>query len=373
MGAVTLPDYAGGSLVNLVAEIEHRLTGRAAAPRLHTDLAQRVPEAASHLLVVFDGLGANQLDHPAMAGVASDLAATIDAPFPTTTTVSLATIASGLSPSQHGLIGYQLWLPEIEAVVNTIKWTTLWGEPVAYDTAGFLPSPNLWERLRQAGVEPVTVQPIGFDGTPLSRLLYRGCRFEGVDTVGELIEASLQLAAAPRRLVLTYVPHVDFAAHVYGQTAPEYAEALGVADRVWTSLAARLPAGVTLIGTADHGHVDIPKERQVRIARQDHEQRTFSGDGRAMYVTGEGASLAATLPATWHTRAELSSWWGPGPAHPAVATRAPDGVLVADDGWMLLHRHSDDRMLGHHGGLTTAERRIPLLVPGAETPPRRIP
>ncbi len=364
MTEVVAPDYGGGSLVNLIAELEHRLTGRAAARALHPELASHVPDAAGYVLVLFDGLGADQLRHPAAAGLAADLSARIDAPFPTTTTVSLATIATGRPPSQHGLVGYQLWLPEIDVVVNTIKWTTLWGEPVAYDTTSFLPSPNLWERLRTAGIEPVTVQPRGFENSPLTRLLYRGCRFEGIGTVAELIDATVQLAATPRRLVFTYVPQVDFAAHVYGQNASEYADAVATADHIWTALAARLPGGTSMIGTADHGHVDFPKERQFKIARSDHENRTFSGDGRAMYVNGEGASLAERLPATWHSYTEMAAWWGPGPQHPAIEARVPDGVLLADDGWLLLHRHSDDRMLGNHGGLTPAERRIPLLVGG---------
>ncbi|VAW09616.1 hypothetical protein MNBD_ACTINO02-1144, partial [hydrothermal vent metagenome] len=48
--------------------------------------------------------------------------------------------------------------------------------------------------------------------------------------------------------------------------------------------------------------------------------------------------------------------------------RAPDGVLFADDGWLLLHRHADDRMIGNHGGLTPEEMNIPLLV--RKTPQR---
>jgi hypothetical protein len=37
-------------------------------------------------------------------------------------------------------------------------------------------------------------------------------------------------------------------------------------------------------------------------------------------------------------------------------------VLIADDDTLLLHRHSDDRMIGNHGALTDAERLVPLLV-----------
>lgn len=357
-----MPDYSGGSLVNLVAELERRLTGTAPSPRLHPPLADAIPDAETYVLFLFDGLGTNQLDHSAASSLRSSLRASIDAPFPATTTVSLATVATGLPPSQHGLLGYQLWLPEVDRVVNTIKWTTQWGEPVPYDTAPFLPSPNLWKRLSAAAAEPITVQPGDFAGSPLTSVLYRDCRVEPVFTTDEVIDATVQLAATPGRLIFSYLPHVDFAAHVGGQASSEYAAAVGTIDQVWDRVASRLPEGAAMVGTGDHGHIDFPKHRQIRIPNAEHADRVFYGDGRAMFVLGDGASLAAQLPATWYPLEAVADWWGPGPRHPAFAERAPDGVLVADDDALLLHRHSDDRMVGNHGALTDAERLIPLLV-----------
>ncbi len=358
----TLPDYSGGSLVNLVAELERRLTGAASSPGLRASLGTAIADAATYVLVLFDGLGSAQLEHPAAGMLAADRAASIDAPFPTTTTVSLASIATGLPPSQHGLLGYQLWMPQVGEVVNTIKWTTLWGAALDFDTEGMLPSPNLWERLNRAGLEPITVQPAGFAGSKLTKLLYRGCRFEGVATVEEQIAATCQLAAVPGRLILTYVPQVDFAAHVAGQSSPEYAQAMATADFVWSSLRSRLPQGVGLVGTADHGHMDFPKERQHRIPRALHRGRTFYGDSRVMFVRGDGAEITAALPATWHPFPAVAGWWGPEPFHTAFDARRPDGLLVPERGHVLLHKHSDDRMTGHHGGLEDAERLVPLLV-----------
>ena len=362
MPSLPVTDYGGRALPNLVAELEMRLTGSTAGTRFAPDLRQVIPDASTYVLVLFDGLGSRQLEHDAARSLAASVVATIDAPFPTTTTVSLASVATALPPSQHGLLGYQLWLPEVGQVVNTIKWTTLWGEPVDYDTERLLPSPNLWERLTNAGLEPITVQPANFEGTALSRALYRGCRYEAAPTVDELIAATLQLASVPGRLVFTYLPHVDFAAHVYGLSAPEYAKAVTTVANAWDRLARAAPSGASLIGTADHGLVDMPSPRQTKLAKAVHADRTFYGDGRAMFVRGEGQSLAASLPATWVPFQEAQGWWGPRPLHERFSERAPDGILVADENRLLLHRHSDDRMVGHHGGLTDAERLIPVLV-----------
>jgi Type I phosphodiesterase / nucleotide pyrophosphatase len=360
MPTIIVPDYAGGSLVNLVAELEQRLTGYSESPRLYPHLADLIPMGHSYVFVLFDGLGSLQLGHPAAAALAASHRGSIDAPFPATTTVSLASIATGMTPTRHGLLGYQLWMPELDTVVNTIKWTTLWGDPVDYDTATLLPGPNLWERLRAAGREPITVQPGAFAGSALSAALYRGCRFESAHTVDELVEASASLATEPGRLILTYLPHVDFAAHVHGQASPEYEDALLTVAAAWHRLTHLVPDGATLVGTADHGHVDLA--RQIRVSTEDHDGRTFYGDGRAMFVRGEGASLAERLPATWYSLDAMEEWWGPGPRHRRFLERAPDGALVADDDILLLHRHSDDRMIGNHGALTDAERLVPLLV-----------
>lgn len=67
------PDYAGGSLVNLVAELESRLTGASTPmPGLHPQLSSVVPPASTYVLVLFDGLGAHQLDHPAAVPLRGD-------------------------------------------------------------------------------------------------------------------------------------------------------------------------------------------------------------------------------------------------------------------------------------------------------------
>lgn len=346
------PDYSGRGLVNLVAEIEARLGSDPPCDRLDAPL----PEGDSWVLAVFDGLGSCQLDHPAAEPLRAARTTDLDAPFPSTTTVSLATMATGLPPSGHGLIGYQLYLPDADLVANTIKWTTLWGEPFGFDHEGFLPE-TMWERLARAGIESVVVQPANFAGSPLSRTLYRGARFEGVHTTGEWVEAVTGLAR-PRRLVVAYLPHVDIAAHMTGQNSTEYRDALSMVAGVWEQLRILLAPEIVLVGTSDHGHVDIPAERQVKLPKVDHRDRILYGDSRAMFI--KGSAPTGEVPGTYVATADLDRYWGSGThRHP---DRLPDGVLFADPGYAILHRFSDTRMIGHHGGLTDEERLIPLLL-----------
>ncbi len=360
---VTPPSYDGRGLVNLIAEIETRLGGNAPAPGLDDDLAAAIPDAETYVLVVMDGLGDGQLAHPLVRNLAETRTGILDAPFCTTTTTALSTIATGTPPSRHGILGHILRIPGIEPVVNTLKWRTTWGESVEVDTSEFLPGPLLWERLKAVGVEPITVQSGEFEGTPLSRMLYRGCRFEPSWSPMDAIAATVDLAT-PGRLIVTYLPMIDVAAHVNGQRSSEYAEALAVVSRVWQRIRIQLPPDVVLLGTADHGHVDYPEEAKFLLRSGRWDVLEFWGDPRSLLVSGPTATieaLAEEVGATMITGADLHRLWGPDDLGP-LGSRVPDAALLAAEGTVLLPRGFDKRLIGYHGGLTDAERRIPLLV-----------
>lgn len=360
---MTLPDYWGGSIANLSAELESRLTGSTPGIPLHDDIAGLIPAAGTYIVILFDGLGDHQLDHPAASTLRSSRAGSIDSVFPTTTSVNLSSLVTGLPPSQHGLIAHLALLDG--AVVNTLKWTA-GGTPVSFDTTRVLPAPNLWERLSAASIEPVTVQPGAFLSSPLTKALYRGCRVEPVWNVQELIEATVQLAAHPGRLVFTYVPDVDFAAHVHGTDSVPYAEALQLVDTLWSAISASLPPRSVMVGTADHGVLTYPSDTKITLPRP--AELTYFGDPRGVAVKGPAgvaARLARSVPARWVPVVEMADWWGPEPQHPLLEHRLPDGMLFPDPGHVLLPSGMDSRLSGYHGGLDAREVKIPLLV---ETP-----
>jgi len=360
------PDYSGGSLLNLMAEFEQRLTGSARAETLHTHLADSIPAATTYVLMLFDGLGDHQLEHPAAAALRAARVAPFDAVFPTTTSVNLATIATGLAPAAHGLIAHQLYLPAVNQVVNTLKWATPWGDPVEIDHGSFLPGPNLWERLRAGGIEPITVQPGHFQNSPLSRVLYRGCRYEPVWSMEEIVDATVQLAHVPGRFIFTYFPNVDVAAHVHGQASDEYAAAISAAASIWDRIAAALPSQATMVGSADHGHLDYAEGDKVFIPHRAGPE--FYGDPRGVLVRRVDDELTSAIngiPGRVVAGAEYRAWLGAGAEHHDLAGRLPEKVLLANPGRLLIARFMDKRLTGYHGGLAEGELVIPLLVTGA--------
>ncbi len=368
MQAPTPPNYVGRGLVNLVAELETRLAGVSASGRLDTDLADLIPIGDTYVLVLFDGLGVSQLTHRGAAELKASHVGTIDVPFPSMTTVSLATIATGTPPSRHGLTSYKLWLAEHQTVVNTIHMTTAWGEAIPdLDATNLLPSPNLWERLTRAGVEPIAVQPGNFASTPLTQCLYRGARFEGYWSSDEAIDIVLDLTREPGRLIMLYVPFVDFAAHVSGQDSPEYDEAIRTANAMWDRLTSRVGERTVVVGTADHGHVDVPESMRTRLAPDAVRDGFVSEDGRVLFLHGpsavtDGPRIADQYDGAWVETASGDSWWGDVPPDARFLDRLPAGIVFLPPLTAAFADHGNPRLIGNHGGLEPSEREVPILV-----------
>ncbi|HZD23859.1 MAG TPA: alkaline phosphatase family protein [Acidimicrobiia bacterium] len=354
-----VPSYDGSGLVNLVSELELRLTGTSVSPRLaHPD---PIPDASTYILVLFDGLGVAQLQHADAEVFRPSRAAVINAPFPSQTNVALATVATGLSPSQHGQVAYLTWYPDIQTVVNSLKWVTLGGDHVSYEYAGLLPRPNLWERLRAAGVEPITVQSGDFKTSPLTRSTYRGARFEGVWNESDLVDATVSLASVPGRFIFTYVPFVDVAGHVFGQDSDEFAQAMRLVASIWEGIVTRLPANAAVVGTADHGLMEVAESDKMLVRDPRFKDLRFGGDARGVHLWGGDGLIDDLAAATGGTLADPAPLIGPEPSDTA-RSRLGETILLAPPGKVVLPRGFDKRLRCYHGGLSPEEVEIPLLV-----------
>ena len=335
------------------------MVGTSQSGGLTGDLA--LDDASTYVLVLFDGLGIAQLEHADSAVFRSSLAGALDAPFPTTTPVSLSTISTGLPPSRHGQVAHLSWYPDLQLVVNTLKWVTITGEHVAYDYGGVLPRPNLWERLRLGGVEPITVQPGDFQASPLTRVLYRGARFEGAWDADDLVEATVTLAAEGNRFIFTYVPFVDVAGHVFGQGSEEFSAAMKAAAMVWDGIASRLPPGAALVGTADHGLMEVTEADKILVRDPRFNGLRFAGDTRGIQLWGDPGSMDDLAAAVDGELVDPVPWLGPNPTDVALS-HIGERVLLAPPGKAVIPKGFDKRLRCYHGGLTPEEVQIPLFV-----------
>jgi hypothetical protein len=340
----------------------------------------RIGRCESALLLLVDGLGAALLDE--YAGDAPTLAAlvagrSLDAGFPASTPISVASLGTGLPPGAHGLVG--LTMRERGAVLDTLKWTV-----EGHDASGIAvpeevqPHRTVFEQVASAGVTPVVVSSRLFRTSALTRAALRGADYRGVVAHGDLIALAREAATRPGSLVYAYVSDLDTVGHVHGPGSAAWRVQLREVDLLVRLLIEDLPTGIVVAVTGDHGMVTMRGPSVVDLdERPDLQQdlELVAGEPRVryLYVADEAVDRVrqrwaeALGEAFWiGTRDEVLEAGLLGPrTEPDVARRVGDLVVVAlGDGGVIRGAAEPvvSRLLGQHGSWTDAERRVALAL-----------
>src|SRR5215510_9157776 len=152
MGARVLPDYGGGSLVNLMASVVEALGGA----RRHAPLALLPPrelcDARNVVLAIFDGLGDNYLMRQGAGGeLGRRRRGAITSVFPSTTASAITTSYTGAAPLEHGLTGWFTYFGEAGYVAAPLPFRTR-GDQTPLREKGFAPerafvTPTIFEAI----------------------------------------------------------------------------------------------------------------------------------------------------------------------------------------------------------------------------------
>lgn len=334
-----------------------------------------LPRAESAVLVVIDGLGAISLRGHAgharalTAGMAKkDVAQSV---FPSTTAAALTSIVTGVWPGEHGLVGYRVLDRSRDLLVNQLSgWESDGIDPLTWQAA-----PTVFERAERAGHESFAVGFAGYAHSGFTKATLRGAEFVPATTAAARIEAAYDLARAhPGSLVYCYLPEVDKAGHKHGVASAEWVAALEDVD---AALSARVPPGVGVLVTSDHGMVDVPGSRQA-VLDEEHLDgiRHIGGEPRMLHAYLEPDADAAAVVARWRsdldgiadvvTRDEAVRAGLFGPTVTAAAeSRIGDVLAVARGAWAVYDGTAADQrgrgMVGQHGAMTPEERQVPLV------------
>jgi hypothetical protein len=351
------PDYAGPSVSGIVPA----LLGPEPAPWLPAPVAG----ARAVVLLVLDGFGWLALDAarallPELGGLDGGPITTV---VPSTTAAALTSIASGMAPARHGMVGYRMLVGG--QVLDVLRWKV---------PEGKAPDPASVTLVDAAfGGKPVpTVVRAEFARTGFTESHMRGVRFVGWRTTATLVTHVARLVAGGETFVYAYYDGVDKVAHEYGITDGFFSAETASVDRLVGDLLDALPSDAVLVITADHGQVQF--DRWVTMEPVAAQVRAYAGDARLRYLyarPGAEADLAkaaadAFADDAWvFTREQLidEGWLGPEPPPGDVAARIGHVALAARGNVAFAdptHPH-ETRLLAGHGSLSPDEMLVPLL------------
>jgi type I phosphodiesterase/nucleotide pyrophosphatase len=397
------PNYGGCSIVNVPASIVRLFGGLLSTASL--DPAFIKPLAADVrrvVLVVIDALGYQRFRDTLTANPDNGFhallrnggqLAPLTSVFPSTTTAALTALWSGYTPAEHGFMGYQLFLRDYDVRANMIGFS-----PVATQGLGreqlvaaglepetFLVVPSLPQTLSKINVPVYGLIEQPFVKSALSRVQIRGVKeLRGFVTSSDMwiaLRTWMMEHPAERAMFVAYWSAVDGIAHTYGPSSETVvAEVNNLAYSFEREFLSLLPSparkNTLFLFTADHGQVDTPLSRAVRL--RDHPELRnrlvmgLTGEARAAYLycrNGEVEAVRQYFETRLNDRFFLmdsqaalrAGLFGPGRLAPETQYRIGDLVAVSRGPDILWDRTDPPTERGRHGGLLADEMLVPFI------------
>lgn len=371
-GGVSLADVMESCLAALSGE-----TNRLA-------LAAPAGFLTSALVVLVDGLGAEAL--AARSGHARTLTAAIgpgsviESGFPTTTAAAIGSLTTGLTPGQHGLVGYTVLDPERGRIVNELS-----GYDDELDPLTWQDQPTIFERALARGIPPFTVGPARYKDSGFSRAVLRGGQYISAASISDrMLKAVESLRSAGGGLAYVYVPELDQAGHAHGWQSGEWTRALETTDAAIAEAQRSLRGSEGMLVTADHGMLDVPARAHVLFDEtpelvdgvrfvageprclQLHFEEDLSPAGRERLIDTWRSSEAERSWVATRAEAVAANWFGT--VRPEIEPRIGDLLIAARKSLAYYDTRSGSSgrsMIGQHGSWSPAEVRVPLLRYGA--------
>jgi hypothetical protein len=359
-----VPEYSGANVRGIVPAL-------LGPPSWNDSLPAWMPEpiaaARQVVLLILDGLGWDQLQSrrdvaPTIAGLTGGPITTV---APSTTSTALSSIATGLTPGEHGLVGYRMVVGG--EVLNVLRWSN--GKD---DRRRQLPPTDLQRYPAFLGHDVPVVSPVELCYSAFSEAHLRGGRPIGVRATSSMAVEVRRLLGERARFVYAYYGGVDRIAHERG-FGDFYDAELRDADRLVADLLECLPAGAALLVTADHGQVMVGERIIAPSADVLGLCAMQSGEGRFRWLHARRGAADELLAAArsefgdtaWvMSRDEIvaAGWLGP-TVPPVIAQRLGDVALVAHA--PVSYHDPDDsgpfELHCRHGSLTSAEMYVPLV------------
>ncbi len=323
-------------------------------------------EAPYLVLVSIDGFRHDYPDlypTPALARIAAAgvRAASLRPVWPTLTFPNHYSIATGLYPAEHGIVGNRFPAADRESWYEYKDRTTVqdgrWygGEPI-------------WVAAERAGLPAAAYYFVGTEA-PVGGVSPSDWRAFDDGVPGEArVAQALDWLARPDEtrphVVTLYFEHVDVASHRHGPGSAEAAAAVATVDGWLGELLdgiARLPVArqTYVVVVSDHGQLptrlDEPSFVIEEVANLDGVQVVNHGSLAMLFLDPAERERAAGLRDAINARWEHGRAWlrdeAPAAWHVAGSPRMPDLLVQADPGYTVVSRAGGEVKLtaGDHG------------------------
>lgn len=247
MKKLILPDYKN-SIVNVACSIRKYFdldNNHNTIEKIDRILAEKEPKNV--VVMLFDGMGAKLLKEklPNDSFLLKNLDSEISSVVPSTTTASTTSMLSGLTPAEHGWLGWDLFVKEENKIVtmftNTLKDTDI--EAADYNVARrYFPYETITETINRKGkYYSKTLFPFGEES------------YSDIDDM--LVKIKDNLNKKERNYIYAYYDDPDGIMHDTGTDSDNTSKCFKMINQKVEEFSSNIKDTLIIV-IADHGHIN---------------------------------------------------------------------------------------------------------------------
>ena len=327
-------------------------------------LEEKNPENV--VVILFDGIGSRILDRTLQeeSFLRKHKLKEITTVFPATTTAATTAMQTGLNPSEHGYLGWNVYIKPIDKVITlyleTEKGKITKDEDFLKIKDKFYKFKSIPEQIEEQGLGK------GIELYPFQKTIYHG--------LDDMLEQINNFTKEPgKKYIYAYDTEPDHTMHYYGPDSMEAKRLIEERNTKIENLCKNLKNTILFI-VADHGHKKIDhiflNQYQDLL---DTLKNTTSIEQRAtsFRVKEEKKEEFKRLFDKYfgkefklYTKEEIieSNLFGPGEYHPLFKDNLGDFLAIAEDSNKCFIMDDDDILVSQHAGYTDDEIYIPIIV-----------
>jgi predicted AlkP superfamily pyrophosphatase or phosphodiesterase len=378
-----LPDYNGGSIVNLMGSILKSSGGRSQYTPLRYLSPNELSRFRNVVLFVVDGLGFDYvLKHPRSV-FSKYLRAKMTSVFPPTTAAAITTFMTGLAPHNHGLTGWYVHFKEFGGEIAVLPFVHRYGGmplgAVNPNASRIFDQKSVFDRIK---VKSYMIQGADIIDSDYTRAFAgRAKRLSYVSMNGLFRQLKHVIKLRGKKFVYAYWPEFDHVCHSFGKKSREAKTHFLELDKKLASFIKSARRTNTLIViTADHGHIDTTPARLIDLNMHSALWNSLvlpaSGEPRTAYCYVRHSKARQfeqyvrkklKHACRLYKSADLvrQNWFGLFKPHPRLHDRIGDYTLIMRENYVVrqhLLGKEPHYHVGNHGGVSAEEMFVPLIV-----------
>jgi len=401
-GFVT-PDYDKYCISNIPATLLNtfNIKQKNGKPIVDSELKSVLDGTNRVILLIIDSLGYNQM-LKAIIEKGSNLHNIIDkavllpltSTFASTTPTALTSICTGLTPQQHAITGYSLYLKKLDLVANMVNFSPSDDTrpnsliDAGLDPSNFLGAKTLHEIFIKEGYKSHVVTKRIFRNSALTQMIHKGANIKTyVDTSDLFIHLKqlIEFNPSEESYIFAYWDTLDTISHVYGPSSEEVdATIRSLFYSMKNELLDKVDKGITkktiLLVASDHGHHTFVDNMTIKISDHHNLFRNLqippTGSSRAAYLypkTGKLEDIKKYFSSHFKDNFLLmesedalkQGLFGRGAINKETKSRIGKIIVLPRKGSSLYYSYKPQNnhsfLKGGHGGLIEDEMMTPLL------------